>query len=155
MPELTISTTDNEMGTILDFRRDRVTLSWTTLRTPIDQVDIGKYRGVFIYDTRDNSLTKQIDYIDPIQGKIAGTAEEELSYKTPYDPAVYTTGEAPAVVDSGGYWGEKYVGKLWWDLSTIKFHNPYQGDIIYQTANWGRLFTGASADIYELSLIHI
>ena len=149
MPELTISTTDNEMGTILDFRRDRVTLSWTTLRTPIDQVDIGKYRGVFIYDTRDNSLTKQIDYIDPIQGKIAGTAEEELSYKTPYDPAVYTTGEAPAVVDSGGYWGEKYVGKLWWDLSTIKFHNPYQGDIIYQTANWGRLFTGASADIYE------
>ena len=149
MPELTISTTDNTMGTILDFRREKLTLSWTTLRNPIDQVDLEKYRGVFIYDTSSNSLTRQIDYIDPIQGKIAGTAEEEISFKTLYDPAVYTTGVSPAVVDEEIYWGGSYVGKLWWDLSTVKFHNPYQGDIIYQTANWGRLFTGASVDIYE------
>ena len=35
------------------------------------------------------------------------------------------------------------------DISTAKFVNPYQGNIIYNTANWNRLFTGASIDIYE------
>jgi len=149
MPELTVTPTNNNMGTILDFKRDRNKLSWTTLRTPIDQVDITKYKGIFIYNTETQKLTKQIDYIDPIQGKIAGTAEEELSFKTFYDPAIYTKGVSPAVVDEGNFWGDEYVGKLWWDLSTVKYHNPYQGNIIYQTANWNRLFTGASIDIYE------
>jgi hypothetical protein len=149
MPELTVTPTDNNMGTILDFKRNRTKQSWTTLRKPIDQVDVKKYKGVFIYNTETQKLTKQIDYIDPIQGKIAGPAEEELSFKTPYDPAVYTTGVSPAVVDEGNFWADKYIGKLWWDLSTVKFYNPYQGNIIYQTANWNRLFTGASIDIYE------
>ena len=149
MPELTVSPTDNNMGTILNFKRDRTKLSWTTLRQPIDQVDIKQYKGVFIYDTSTQKLTKHIDYIDPIQGKIAGTAEEELSFKTSYDPAVYTSGVSPVVVDEGNYWGSERVGKLWWDLSTVKFYNPYQGNIIYQTAHWNKLFVGASVDIYE------
>ena len=149
MPELTITPEDNYMGTIIDFRRERNILSWQMLRSPIDQIDLTKFRGVFIYDTEKNLLGSQLDYIDPIQGKIAGTAEEEISFKTLYDPAVYTIGTAPSVVDTSNYWGKKQVGRLWWDLSTAKYHNPYQGNIIYQTANWNKLFKGASIDIYE------
>ena len=149
MPELTVTPDDNFQGTIIDFRRERNVLSWQTLRSPLDQVDIKQFRGVFIYDTEKDKLAAQIDYIDPIQGKIAGVAEEELSFKTLYDPATYTIGGEASVVDPGNAWGEKYVGKLWWDLSTAKYHNPYQGDIIYQTATWGKLFKGASIDVYE------
>ena len=149
MPELTITPGDNFMGTIIDFRRERNVLSWEQLRFPIDQVDVSKFKGVFVYDTAKNLLASQIDYIDPIQGKIAGTAEEEISFKTLYDPATYTIGMEISVVDEGAAWGKPYVGKLWWDLSTVKYHNPYQGDIIYQTATWGKLFKGASVDIYE------
>ena len=149
MPELTITPTDNYQGTIIDFRRDRDKLSWQQLRFPIDQVDVSKFKGVFVYDTEKNLLASQIDYIDPIQGKIAGTAEEEISFKTLYDPATYTIGGTASVVDEGNAWGEKYEGKLWWDLSTAKYHNPYQGSIIYQTATWGKLFKGASIDVYE------
>ena len=35
------------------------------------------------------------------------------------------------------------------DISTAKFVNPYQGNIIYNTANWNKLFTGATIDVYE------
>ena len=104
---------------------------------------------MFIYDTEKDKLAAQIDYIDPIQGKIAGVAEEELSFKTLYDPASYTKGTGAVNVDTSNYWSKNYVGRLWWDLSTVKYHNPYQGSIIYQTANWNKLFKGSSIDVYE------
>ena len=149
MPELTVTPDDNFQGTIIDFRRERNVLSWQTLRSPLDQVDIKQFRGVFIYDTEKDKLAAQIDYIDPIQGKIAGVAEEELSFKTLYDPASYTKGTGAVNVDTSNYWSKNYVGRLWWDLSTVKYHNPYQGSIIYQTANWNKLFKGSSIDVYE------
>ena len=149
MPELTTTPGDNYQGTIIDFRRNRDVLSWQTLRYPLDQVDVSKFKGVFVYNTSKNVLTSQIDYIDPVQGKIAGSAEEEIAFKTLYDPATYTIGGTISVVDESAAWGKNYVGKIWWDLSTAKYHNPYQGSIIYQTATWGKLFKGASIDIYE------
>ena len=38
---------------------------------------------------------------------------------------------------------------MWWDLSTAKFVWYEQGDIVYRKAAWGKLFPGASIDIYE------
>ena len=150
MPELSV-TDNNFIGTLLDYKRDRETLPWNTLHSPQDQVDLSKFKGVFIYNITSNPVAQQIDYIDPIQGKIAGAAEEELTYKTHYDPAVYTNGTAgpKTVIDPENYWDSTNVGRLWWDLSTAKFVNPYQGNIIYNTANWNKLFVGASIDVYE------
>jgi hypothetical protein len=157
MPELSVrdmedsSTWNNYIGTLLDYKRDREALPWQTLHTPTDQVDLTKFKGVFIYTMGPNPIAQKIDYIDPIQGKIAGAAEEELTFKTHYDPAVYTNGtNTPnTVIDPENYWNNANVGRLWWDISTAKFVNPYQGNIIYNTANWNKLFTGASIDVYE------
>ena len=150
MPELSI-TDDNFIGTLIDFKRTRDIMPWAILHSPLDQVDLTKFKGVFIYNISENPVARAIDYIDPIQGKIAGAAEEELTFKTHYDPAVYTNGTASptTVIDSENYWNDKWIGRLWWDLSTAKFVNPYQGNIIYNTANWNKLFTGASIDVYE------
>ena len=144
MPELSI-TDDNFIGTLIDFKRTRDIMPWAILHSPLDQVDLTKFKGVFIYNISENPVARAIDYIDPIQGKIAGAAEEELTFKTHYDPAVYTNGTASptTVIDAENYWNDKWVGRLWWDLSTAKFVNPYQGNIIYNTANWNKLFTGA------------
>ena len=150
MPELSV-TDNNYIGTLLDYKSTRGIKPWQELRNPSEQVDLSKFKGVFIYNITSNPKAQTIDYIDPIQGKIAGAAEEELTYKTHYDPAVYTTGTASpsTVIDPENYWADSYVGKLWWDISTAKFVNPYQGNIVYNTANWNRLFTGASIDVYE------
>tara|TARA_Y100001978_G_scaffold32145_1_gene27920 strand:- start:26069 stop:39172 length:13104 start_codon:yes stop_codon:yes gene_type:complete len=150
MPELSI-TDNNFIGTLIDFKRTRDVMPWATLHSPMDQVDLSKFKGIFIYEINENPVAQAVDYIDPIQGKIAGAAEEELTFKTHYDPAVYTNGTPSqnTVIDADNYWDTKWVGRLWWDLSTAKFVNPYQGNIIYNTANWNKLFTGASIDVYE------
>ena len=64
------------------------------LHSPVDQVDPTKsQRGVHIISQK-IPVARAIDYIDPIQGKIAGAAEEELTLKRIMIPAVYTNGTA-------------------------------------------------------------
>jgi hypothetical protein len=46
-------------------------------------------------------------------------------------------------------WLDDHVGELWWDLSTAKFIWYEQGDLEYRRNNWGKLFPGATIDIYE------
>ena len=147
MPEVTDLNTFQ--GMIIDFRKTLGQKSWKTHRTPIDNVDIEKIKGAFLYNTQTNTLIEDLDYIDPVQGKIAGPAEQELSYKTYYDPAAYSVGNDTVVIDEQNAWGQSNVGKLWWDLSAVKFYNYQQNDITYQTNYWGEVFPGTSVEVYE------
>ena len=71
----------------------------------IKKINLSKIKRVLLYNTKTKKIIKYLDYIDPIQGKIAGAAEEELTFKTHYDPAVYTNGTASptTVIDSENY----------------------------------------------------
>jgi hypothetical protein len=157
LPRLTDSITDDAetitgsyTGALVDYRKPIGSVNWTRHRTPIDQVNVKKFRGAFLYNTSNNTLVSNIDIIDPIQGKIAGPAEQEITFKTVYDPAVYSTATTGSViVDSTNSWTTAQVGKVWWDLSTARFYNPYQGDIVYQTNYWNKLFPTTSIDVYE------
>ena len=64
---------------IVDFRKTVGAKAWKQHRTPIDQVDIDNIKNVFLYNTKTNVIVEDLDFIDPVQGKIAGTAEQELS----------------------------------------------------------------------------
>ncbi len=123
--------------------------SWVKYRQPEPSVDLSKIKSIFLYNTKTNSIIANLDFIDPINGKILGIAEQELSYKTYYDPAVYTVGIESVVVDILTSWTEKNVGKLWWDLTTIKFANPLQGPVIYKANTWNTVYNESSVDIYE------
>jgi hypothetical protein len=123
--------------------------SWNKYREPTPVVNLNKIKSIFLYDTVKNNIITNLDFIDPINGKILGIAEQELSYKTYYDPAVYSIGTETLVVDELMAWESEGVGKLWWDLSTIKFVNPYQGSILYKANTWNNVFNGAQLDIYE------
>ena len=103
----------------------------------------------FIYDSRTNSITDYIDSFDPAKGKIIGIAEDELFYKTSYDPAFYDVGFNNARVDSSRSWDDEQVGRLWWDLSSIRYLNYEQGDLNFRKTYWGKLFPGCSVDVYE------
>ena len=82
-----------------------------------------KIKGAFLYNTETNTLIEDLDYIDPVQGKIAGPAEQELSYKTYYDSGPYSIGNDTVVIDEDNAWGAEHVGKLWWDSNAVKFYN--------------------------------
>ena len=117
---------------------------------PHDKVSVNEKRSLspFPILTSNNYLTS-LDLIDPVQGKISGIAEQDLAFKTYYDPASYNIGDTSVVVDTYGGWTNDTVGKLWWDLSAVKYYNYYQNDITYQTNFWSEVFPGTDIAIWE------
>ena len=139
---------EDKQGKVIVYQKPETSSTWSVYREPIDQISVDKFRGSFIYDTNKNDLLTRLDILDPIAGKISGIAEQEISYKTYYDPATYNVG-TDFNLDKFTSWSNKQVGKLWWDLSTVKYINYYQGDIIYSQSVWNTLAKGSSIDVYE------
>lgn len=134
-------------GAVHDFYS--ATKSWSVFREAESVVDISKIKSTFLYNTKTNTMIKHLDFVDPIRGKILGIAEQELRFKTPFDPAVYTIGTEDVTVDPLMSWKEQNVGRLWWDLSTAKFVSPYQGTALYKSNTWNNIYDNSSIDVYE------
>ena len=136
-------------GIVRLFRKDPLVNSWNTLEAQKAVVDTTEIKSIELYDNVKNVKIQDIDYVDNAKLKILNIAEQEIKFKTIYDPAVYTIGTDEQVVDTTTAWAERYVGELWWDLSTAKWKYYEQGDAAYRTGNWNSLAHGASIDVYE------
>ena len=136
-------------GQIYNYFKKANKYSWSILHKETDKVDLTKIKSAFLYNKKTNKLIDYIDIVDPVQGKIPGPAEQELKFKTFYDPAVYSIGDSSVNVDDGIAWKKTQVGMLWWDLRTAKFIDSYDTDPVYRNSTWNSLFPGASIDIYE------
>ena len=136
-------------GNVYSYIKPAEKFSWMPIHTQVDSVDIGKIKKVYLYNTVTNELVKYLDVIDPLQGKIPGVADQEIRYKTFYDPAIYSVGTSAVNVDDGMNWTTVQVGQLWWDLTRAKFLDTQSGDVIYRTSSWNVLYETASIDVYE------
>ena len=119
------------------------------LREQPDTVDISTIDRVVLIDSFKEEVVEYLDVIDPLKGKIAGIAEQELKHKSAFDPATYSIGNDISIVDNDTSWIDDHIGELWWDLSTAKYQWYEQGDDLFRKNNWNKLFPGASIDIYE------
>ena len=138
----------NKLGTVFIF--DYSNLSWNTIASQNELVDISKFKKAFIYNSKENKLIANLDFVDPAKGKIPGIADQEIKYQTYYDPAVYEFGiDTEVAVDRSARWTDTHVGELWWDLSKVKWTWYEQGDSTYRNNNWGKIFPGSTIDIYE------
>jgi hypothetical protein len=142
-----VNYTNDKKGLIFDLRSDRNVSNWKAIGTAKDHVDYDLMKTAFLYDRPTNDLITYLDVIDPIKGKIANPAEQEISYKLYYDPAVYNVGSTNT--GTVNPWDSAAVGKLWWDLSASKWFNPYQGNIEYSANNWNKLIPGFDVEVYE------
>jgi hypothetical protein len=140
---------DQFRGTVLEYRKPKNTFAWKTKRELLRPVDVSKLRGAFLYNRRTNQIVTYLDYIDPIQGKIAGPAEQELRHKVEYDPARYNVDSENNFKDIPVHWADEHVGELWWNISNSKFTYPYHGSILYQKENWNELQPSATVEVYE------
>jgi hypothetical protein len=136
-------------GTVRLFRKDESVESWKLLSTKDALVDINKIKSIALYDQENNIKIQDLDYIDHAKLKVLNSAEEEIKFKTLYDPAVYSIGTDEQIVEPTLAWNNKHVGELWWDLSKAKWIYYEQGDVSYRTGNWNRLAEGSTIDIYE------
>jgi hypothetical protein len=138
-----------QVGRTYSYKKAVGSLSWTVRHQEKPKADVYKIKKVYLYNKVDNQLVTYLDVVDPIQGKIPGPADQEIKFKTYFDPAVYTVGTSVVNVDEGMDWANKHVGMLWWDLSRARFIDYSVGGIIYRSTNWNQLYKTSSIDVYE------
>ena len=146
---VTIVFEGDQTGMVRLFKKDPSVESWNTIAQQPDLVNIDKLKSFALYDDVNDVKIQDIEIVDHAKLRILSQAEQELSFKTGYDPAIYSQGTADQVVDAQIAWADKHVGKLWWDLSQVKWIEYEQGDISYKAGNWNRLAPGSSINVYE------
>ena len=125
---------------------DKDVYAWKNIATETALVDTDKLGQVFDFDNRSKQLRSFYDLYDPVKGRILGLADREINIKSPWDPAVYNTGEN---ANTKTPWAEDHIGEVWWDLSTVKWLWYEQDTQEYKHNNWGKTFPGSSIDVYE------
>lgn len=137
-------------GLVHQFANPSRLLGWDVYKSESPKVDIDCLTKAYIYSKNSQTILYNLDHIDPAKGKILGRAEQDISYKTDYDPAVYNNGSNSSVSkNTSFYWNNTQVGQVWWDLSAVRYIDYEQSTIEYRTSNWGSVFPGSSIDVYE------
>jgi hypothetical protein len=141
----------NNKGLIAEISTGTSKDTWLPIAEQVDRPDIKKIDQVFLYNIDSQDITQKLDVIDPRLGKIAGPAEQEIAYKTPYDPATYTEtdGLQDVIVDFGSNWTDKQVGQVWWNIDRASWYDVYQGETSYRTANFNKLVPGYEIQVCE------
>jgi len=144
------STFETNAGAVALFVNPDNLYGWDLYRYEEAKIDTTALIKSYTYSAENQLIIDNLDFIDPVKGKILGVAEQDITYKVDYDPAVYNNGTLDTVsIDPEFYWTDKRVGQVWWDLSTVRFLDYEQGSVLYRTTNWGRVFPGSSIDVYE------
>lgn len=142
--------TATNISSVYSFNKiDKNISGYKILRQQPDLIDVESFNRVALIDTNKEEIIDYLDIIDPIKGKISGLAEQELTFKSEYDPAVYSVGITSTINNSTSNWLDEHVGELWWDLSSTKYMWYEQGELTYRKNSWGNLFPGSTIDVYE------
>ena len=139
----------NNTGRIYSYIKPVNRLSWQNLYTESPTPNAYKIKKAYLYNKITSQLVSYLDIVDPIQGKIPGPADQEIKFKTYFDPATYSIGTSDVNVDEGMNWTNRHIGMLWWDLTTAKFLEFGVGETVYRSTTWNTLHKNASIDIYE------
>ena len=120
-------------------------VDWTVLRKSNPITDISKIQKVQLYDNQSNLTLDSLDYFDPLQGKLLGSVASNIDYITSVDPAGYNN----TMFNGTVVWSTNKVGTLWFDVSSTKFINYHQNDVVYNSQYWGAVFPGSRVTIYS------
>ena len=115
-------------------------------------VDIDSANNFYIFSNKQKRILARMDLFDPAKGRILGTGLQDLDYTVSADPAMYNKynlSNDQIGYDDQSFWGPEKVGMYWWNLDNCRFINYEQGDLLYRSNNWGRLFPGSKVEVYE------
>jgi hypothetical protein len=133
-------------GSIYIFANPTLARGWNLIRYQQDKVDVESVNRIYLYNKLTNTILNNLEFIDPAKGKILGLADQEITYKTEYDPAVYNRGTN---ANTNFYWGAEQVNQVWWNLNQVRFVDYEQSNLVYRSINWGRLFPGSVVEVCE------
>jgi hypothetical protein len=133
-----------EQGRALVFSGRRT--GWKQIRLQPNEVDIHLLNEVTIYNKESKITLNYLDFIDPIQGRILGAAQQNIDLISATDPAGFNVGD---VNNIGVNWGETQYGYIWWDITNVRFLEYHLEDINQSAKIWGGIFPGSSVDVYQ------
>ena len=133
-------------GQVVSYSNATGVKDWTVHRSSSPIVDSSRIQDIQLFDTETNATVDNLDYIDPLAGKLLGSVRENIDVISSQDPAGYTSNP---VSDSGAIvWGADKVGHIWFNTSTTKFVNYHQNDAVYDSVHWGKVFPGSDVTVY-------
>jgi hypothetical protein len=140
------STTGSEYaGSATVYNNSTGVKDWSLHRYSAPIVDINKIFNIQLFSAESNETLINMDYIDPLQGKILGAARENIDIISNVDPANYNNGDT---VTGGLVWGADHVGKVWLNTKNLRFVNYHQNnDVSYNSQYWGTLFPGSDVSV--------
>jgi len=139
-----------DAGSVYLFENPLHTRGWNLIRYQQPTVDVEAINRIYVYSNLSNTILSSLEFIDPAKGKILGRADQEISYKTGFDPAVYNRGTNSAVsLNNSIYWSSNQLGNVWWDLTQLSYIDYEQDTLTYRSINWGRLFPGSTVEVLE------
>lgn len=133
-------------GQVITYENKTGITDWSIYRRSSPVVDIDRIQNTQIYSATTNETLINLDYFDPLQGKMLGAVRENLDYVTNIDPANYNNADN---TQTGLLWGATKVGKLWFNTSTTRFINYHQNDHVYNSKYWGAVFPGSDVSVYS------
>ena len=137
-------------GEIYLFENINSNNGWNKISQQNSNVDIDSISRIYLYDKTSNKILTNLEFIDPCKGKILGQAEQEITYKTVTDPAVYNKGSNSNVnISTTTNWDSKQLYKVWWNLGKVRYVNYEQSDLIYRSLNWATEFPGSEIEVCE------
>jgi hypothetical protein len=137
---------DYNYGRVAVFNNLEQKPAWAVIRQQQPVVDVYLLNSVYMYDQLISNKTYFFDFFNPLQGKILGAARQNIDYISTVDPAKYNLG---TVNNNGNFWAENNVGEIWWDITSVRFIDPNQDDIVYASRRWGQVFPGSRVEVYQ------
>ena len=135
-------------GQVIIYQNTTGVQDWSVYRNSSPIVDVNAIQNAQLYSASTNNTLINLDYIDPLQGKILGVVAENIDITSNVDPAAYNSPNATNT--SSIVWGAKQVGQLWFDTSSTKFVNYHQSnDVVYNSKWWGKVFPGSNPSVYS------
>jgi hypothetical protein len=129
-------------GQVITFSNSSGEKDWALYRSSAPVVDINRIQNSQLFSALTNETLINLDYIDPLQGKLFGAVSENIDYVSNVDPAHYDN-------QNNLKWGVLNVGQLWFDTSNTRFVNYHQNDLIYNSQYWGAVFPGSDVAVYS------
>ena len=133
-------------GQVITYVSQSSTPDWAVYRSSAPVVDVNGIFNIQLFSALTNDTLENLDYIDPLQGKLLGAVAENIDITSNNDPAGYNS---PTNTQGGIVWSSDKVGQLWFDTSNTRFMNYHQNDVSYNSQWWGRVFPGSDVAVYS------
>jgi hypothetical protein len=135
----------NDNGQVVTYINASGVRDWSEFRQSAPIIDVTRMQDLQLYSASTNTTLDNLDFIDPLSGKLFGTVIENIDIISDTDPAGYseTAFNRGAIV-----WGAEKVGTIWFDTTTTRFVNYHQNDVEYNSKYWGTVFPGSDVTVY-------